>query len=145
MQITDVKIEHPGTLVGRSYLLPDEALTVRVAYRAAVRTDDVLFGIAIYDEQGNHLFGTNTRVLGVDVPPADVDGEMTFEFDRVPLLDGTYLVTLAIQTTDEGTVYDWREQQHSFEVMNPTRTAGLVSLPLHVRFGNRMESHEETR
>ena len=45
--------------------------------------------------------------------PADGDGEMTFEFHRVPLLDGTYLVTLAIQSSDEGTVYDWREQQAS--------------------------------
>ena len=136
VRITDVKVEHPGTLVGRNYLLPDEALSVRVQYHAAQRTEDVLFGIAIYDENGNHLYGTNTRILGVPVPPADGDGEMTFDFDRVPLLDGTYLVTLAIQTNDEGTVYDWREQQYHFEVMNPTRTSGLVSLPLEVRFGH---------
>jgi ABC-2 type transport system ATP-binding protein len=136
VRITDVKVEHPGTLVGRNYLLPDEALSVRVQYHAAQRTEDVLFGIAIYDENGNHLYGTNTRILGVPVPAADGDGEMTFDFDRIPLLDGTYLVTLAIQTNDEGTVYDWREQQYQFEVMNPTRTAGLVSLPLEVRFGH---------
>jgi lipopolysaccharide transport system ATP-binding protein len=99
-------------------------------------TDDLLFGIAIHDQSGNHLYGTNTRILGVDVPAAAGDGEMTFEFDRVPLLDGTYLVTLAIQTTDEGVVYDWREQQHHFEVMNPSRTPGTVSFPVQVHFGN---------
>jgi len=59
---------------------------------------------------------------------------MSFEFHRVPLLDGTYLVTLAIQSRDEGTVYDWREQQASFEVMNPSRTSGLVSFPIDVHF-----------
>ena len=109
-----------------STVLPDEAMTIRVGYHASERTDDILFGIAIHDENGNHLFGTNTRILGLDVPPADGDGEMSFEFHRVPLLDGTYLVTLAIQSTDEGTVYDWREQQARFEVMNPSRTNGLV-------------------
>jgi ABC-2 type transport system ATP-binding protein len=146
VQFTDVKIEHPGTLVGRTYLLPDEAMTVRVAYHAAKRTEDVLFGIAIYDEAGNHLYGTNTRHLGVAVPPADGDGEMTFEFDRMPLLDGTYLVTLAIQSTDEGTVYDWREQQNKFEVMNPSHITGMVSLPLQVHFGEGIvESREEAR
>jgi ABC-type polysaccharide/polyol phosphate transport system ATPase subunit len=144
VQITGVKIEHPGTLVGRAYLLPDEAMTVRVAYRAAKRTDDVLFGIAIYDENGNHLYGSNTRHLGVAVPPADGDSEMTFEFDRMPLLDGTYLLTLAIQSSDEGTVYDWREQQDRFEVMNPSNTTGMVSIPLQVHFGEGVvESHEE--
>ncbi|MDQ1468477.1 MAG: hypothetical protein QOH10_2892, partial [Actinomycetota bacterium] len=41
----------------------------------------------------------------------------------------------AIQSTDEGTVYDWSDQQYQFSVMNPERTHGLVSLPIHVRFG----------
>jgi ABC-2 type transport system ATP-binding protein len=134
VRIVDVKIEHPGTADGRAYLLPDEPLAVRVSYHAAQRTDDVLFGIAIADQNGTSIYGSNTGVLGIDVPPADGDGEMTFEFDRVPLLDGTYFVSLAIQTRDEGTVYDWKEQQYQFEVMNPSRIEGLVSLPLHVKF-----------
>ena len=131
--------------VTRAAELPDEAMTIRVSYHASERTDDILFGIAIHDENGNHLFGTNTRILGLDVPPADGDGEMSFEFHRVPLLDGTYLVTLAIQSTDEGTVYDWREQQARFEVMNPSRTNGLVSFPIDVHFGDtRMNLAEGT-
>jgi len=32
-------------------------------------------------------------------------------------------------------VYDWREQQARFEVMNPSRTNGLVSFPIDVHFG----------
>jgi ABC-2 type transport system ATP-binding protein len=145
VRITNVEIDHPGLLLDRNWLLPDEAMTVRVSYHATERTDDILFGIAIHDEDGNHLFGTNTAVLGVDVPPADGDGEMSFEFHRVPLLDGTYLVTLAIQSVDEGTVYDWREQQAHFEVMNPSRTGGLVSFPIDVRFGDpAMEPAEGT-
>jgi hypothetical protein len=123
-------------LLDRNWLLPDEAMTIRVAYHATERTEDILFGIGIHDQDGNHLFGTNTRILGIEVPPAEGDGEMSFEFHRVPLLDGTYLVTLAIQSTDEGIVYDWREQQASFSVMNPSQTNGLVSFPIDVRFGD---------
>jgi len=69
------------------------------------------------------------------VPVADGSGQVTFDFDHIPLLDGTYLVTLAIQSSDEGTVHDWRDQQYQFEVMNPSRVAGLVALPLQMRFG----------
>ena len=145
LRITAVAIEHPGLLVGRQWLLPDEPMTVRVSYHAAQQTDDLLFGIAIYDQQGNHIFGTNTKIVGVPVPALEGDGEMTFEFDHVPLLDGTYLVTLAVQSTDEGTVYDWLEQQHQFSVMNPSRAAGLVSFPVDVRFADvAMEPAEGT-
>ena len=54
---------------------------------------------------------------------------MTFDFEHIPLLDGTYLVTLAIQSTDEGTVYDWSDQQYQFSVMNPARTARARRAP----------------
>jgi ABC-2 type transport system ATP-binding protein len=132
--IRDVVIEHPGSLVGRSWLLPDEAMTIRVSFHANEPTDDLKFGVAFYDEAGNNLFGTNTGILDIDVPTAAGDGEVVFEFERVPFLDGTYLVTLAIQTTDEGTVYDWREQQYTFSVMNPSRAAGMVSIPVRITF-----------
>ena len=89
---------------------------------------------AIHDEEGNTIFGTNSKIAGVAVPVADGDGQVMFDFDHIPLLDGTYLVTLAIQSTDEGTVYDWSDQQYQFSVMNPARTHGIVALPMQVRF-----------
>jgi ABC-2 type transport system ATP-binding protein len=145
LRITSVSFDHPGSLIDRQWLLPDEPMSVRVAYHAAEPTGDLLFGIAIYDQQGNHIFGTNTKALNVQVPPADGDGEVTFEFDRVPLLDGTYLVSLAVQSSDEGTVYDWRDQLDQFAVMNPSRAAGLVSFPVEVHFSDHaMEPVEGT-
>jgi ABC-2 type transport system ATP-binding protein len=135
VKITNVTIEHPGSLVGRTWLLPDEAMTIRVAFHADEPTDDLLFGIAIHDEDGNDIYGTNTKRMEIPVPVADGDGQVTFDFEHIPLLDGTYLVTLAIQSTDEGTVYDWSDQQYQFSVMNPARTAGLVALPIQMRFG----------
>jgi ABC-2 type transport system ATP-binding protein len=133
VRITDVTFEHAGLAEGRSYLLPHEPLGIRVTYDAEDRVEDVMFGIAIYDLKGNNLFGANTKILGLEVPPAHGLGEIRFSFADVPLLDGTYLVTLAIQTRDEGVVYDWHEQQWQFEVMNPDRTAGIVAMPLTVR------------
>ena len=52
----------------------------------------------------------------------------------VLLLASTLGCSEAAESTDEGTVYDWKEQQYQFEVMNPSRIEGLVSLPLHVKF-----------
>jgi ABC-2 type transport system ATP-binding protein len=132
VRITDVTFEHAGLADGRSYLLPHEPLGIRVSYDAEDRVEDVMFGIAIYDVKGINLFGANTKILGLEVPPAEGHAEILFSFADVPLLDGTYLVTLAIQTRDEGVVYDWHEQQWQFEVMNPDRTAGIVAMPMTV-------------
>jgi ABC-2 type transport system ATP-binding protein len=144
VRITDVTFEHAGLAEGRSYLLPHEPLGIRVSYDAEDRVEDVMFGIAIYDVKGINLFGANTKVLGLEVPPADGHAEILFEFADVPLLDGTYLVTLAIQTRDEGVVYDWHEQQWQFEVMNPDRTAGIVAMPMTVHLvAEADETHAE--
>jgi ABC-2 type transport system ATP-binding protein len=132
--VTSVEMEHPGRDENRDWLLPHEPLTIRVRYHASEPTEDVLFGIAIHDEDGNLLYGTNNRLAGIEAPTADGDGEILFEFDEVPLLDGTYLLTLAIETRDEGTVYDWREQEWKFAVMNPARTVGIVAFPVQIRF-----------
>lgn len=135
VKITNVEVEYLGNVGGQQWLLPDDAMNIRIRYHADEPTDDLLFGIAIHDEEGKNIYGTNTRIAGIIVPVADGDGEMCFAFSRVSLLDGTYLVTLAIQSTDEGTVYDWRDQQDQFSVMNPSREVGLVALPVDIEFG----------
>ena len=133
VRITDVVFEHPGRDAGRTWMLPDEPMSVRLAYEAAEPTDDLQFGIAIHDEAGELVFGVNTRLLGYDVNVAAGPGEIVFEFERVPLLDGTFMCTFGIESADEAQVYDWQEQRYSFSVMNPTRIPGLVSLPVKVR------------
>ena len=62
--VTSVAMEHPGRDENRDWLLPHEPLTIRVRYHASEPTEDVLFGIAIHDEDGNLLYGTNNRLAG---------------------------------------------------------------------------------
>jgi len=40
-------------------------------------------------------------------------------------------------------VHDWHDQRYQFEVMNPGRVAGMVSLPLQVRFNTPFAQHPE--
>ena len=131
VRITDVKIEHPGA-GERPYLLPGEPLAIRILYDTDDQIDDVVVGIGIHDLEGRLVFGSNTDFLGVEVAPLHGRGEVAFSTESVPLLDGTYLLTLGVHSHDEGTVYDWQEQRHQFEVMNPSRTVGQVHMGLRV-------------
>jgi ABC-2 type transport system ATP-binding protein len=130
-RITSVDIRSPRP-TGASYLMPGDPLDVRIGFEAGEVRDDVVFGIAIYDVEGREMFGTNTEILGVRLDGLGATGEVVFVFDSVPLLDGTYFVTIGITNQDGFVVYDWQEQQHQFEVMNPGRSVGQVAFPVRV-------------
>jgi len=127
VRISGVTFEHPGP---EEHLLPGEPMALHVRYQATERIPDPNFGYAVYDIEGNLLSGSNTRILGVPIDHIQGRGEIVFRFEQLPLLDGTYFLTLAITSQDEHTVYDWQEQRHRFSVLNPGRAQGMLHMPV---------------
>jgi hypothetical protein len=68
-------------------------------------------------------------------------GVMRFYFPEVPLLDGTYSVSVGIRSLTETAIFDWKDQVATFEVVNPGRTTGRVRLPMDVSFRLRSSGH----
>ncbi len=130
VRIVDAAIVYPDP--ARKHLFPSEPVTIRLQYEAPRPVVDVVFAINIHDQAGNLLLGTNTDILGIDVGTVRGSGEVTFALDRVPLLDGVYLVSLGVHSHDSGIEYDHRDQRDFLEVLNPSKTVGLVHFPLHV-------------
>ncbi|MFM8238310.1 MAG: ABC transporter ATP-binding protein [Actinomycetota bacterium] len=129
IRVTGVHFTHPGTPDGREQLRPEEPLLIRVEFEAAAATEGVQVGIAIDDEEGTHLFGTNTRLAGLPTRVVAGPGAVEFAFGSVPLLGGEYGLTVGIESVDEGTVYDWQEQRWSFTVDDPDGAPGRVRIP----------------
>jgi ABC-type polysaccharide/polyol phosphate transport system ATPase subunit len=125
--ITGVRFEHPH-LDEREHILTGEPLTMRVGYHAKRRIDDVLPGINVYDNEGRVLFGANSRWFPADIVCEPGYGEFVFEFGPINLLDGNYPVTVGLVTNDEGTIYDWHEQQYSFAVMSTGQCGGTIEI-----------------
>ena len=95
--------------------------------------DDIVFSIAIHDQDGTMLLGTNTDVMGSPIDSIGTSGEVVFDFEQIPLLDGVYNIgvgacpaTAAPSTTD-------RAEKDNFSVMNSTRNEGLVYFPVKAR------------
>ncbi len=122
--------EYPDEEAG--HLLPGQPLKLRIGYSATGMITDVAFAVEIFDEDGNRLMGTTTDVLEQYIHAVKGEGEVNFVFDNMPLLDGTFPLTVAIHSHDGGTIYDEREFQDSFSVMNPGRTRGIVNFPVKV-------------
>ncbi len=126
IQISSVEVRYPTR--SRAHLLPGEPLAIGVRYQAMEDVDDVVFGVAVHDTEGKHVFGTNSEILGTTIDVREGEGEVSIRFASVPLLDGTYFLTLGVHHPGGDLVYDWSEHEHAFQVLNPARTVGLVDL-----------------
>ena len=106
---------------------------MEVDFVAADRVDDVVFSIALYDQDGKMLLGTNSDLTGDD--PGEVHGSGTtrFEFERFPVLDGVYNVALGIHSHDLDKIYDQRDERYTIEVLSRGRDVGLVHFPVRAR------------
>ncbi len=105
-----------------------DPMTVRIHYDAKERVKDPIFGIALYDENGRHLYGTNTELKDVPIESVQGPGHVDLQVARIPMLAGKFLLTVAVHTRD-GKPYDWVDKQYSFEVVPSGRDAGIVEIP----------------
>lgn len=130
--ITGLEMEHGGS-GSRPYLMPWEPLSVKVRYEVAKAVGDILFSYTVYATNGTLIHGCDTSILDRLLDLAPGTGEVEFVFDHVPLLEGTYVMNVSVSSATEGVVYDLKEQEVVFEVMNPGRSVGLVALEPRVR------------
>ena len=135
VKISDVRIAYPDPT--RHHLFPSEPVEVLLDFVAPEPVDDIVFSIAIYDQDGKMLLGTNSDYAGGD--PGTVHGEGTcrFVFERFPVIDGVYNVAVGIHSHDVTTIYDQREQKDTIEVLSKGRDVGLVHFPLQIRVDQR--------
>jgi ABC-2 type transport system ATP-binding protein len=129
VRLHEVRVQYPG--VGeRPYLLSGQALAVQVGFDTLAPTGGVVFTLEIRDADGSALIRTDTDILGVHFDVSPGPGMMQFVFGSFPLLDGVYEVVVGVQSRLGGVLFDWREPACSFEVMNPGRATGVLSLPV---------------
>jgi ABC-2 type transport system ATP-binding protein len=116
---------------------PGEGMRLDVTLDAPEPVDDVVVGIAVYSSMGWLVYGTNTHMHKIDLGTLAGRRTVSFSFPDVPLLDGTYAVTIGVHTRG-GLVYDSWEQLRRFEVSAPGRDIGLVRLPVDIEVDGRV-------
>jgi ABC-type polysaccharide/polyol phosphate transport system ATPase subunit len=106
-----------------------ENMKIRVAYRATEPIEDPVFGFSIDDYRGFTAYGTNTRLKGVELGTIEGDGFVQFDLKSLPLLEGRYLVSVAIHSRDESVVYHWLDRFFPFEMHSSVDDVGLLYIP----------------
>lgn len=111
-----------------------DPLRIRIRARAARDLEHPVAGILIRNRLGIDVFGTNTRIEGIDLGriPAGRTFEVTFRFDCL-LTRQEYTLTVATQHAD-GYSQDWLDGALSFTVADPRDAAGFANLPTKVEW-----------
>jgi len=144
VRVTDVEFRHAGQ-PDRTYLEPGEALAIVARFEVDAPVDDPVFTLMIYDAEGRLLHGSSTASEAVATGRFDGPGEVVFDFEQIPLLDGEYAVTLCVTSNDGAYIYDWHEQRYRFEVRDPKRSFGSVEFPVRISVDRRSAPRPATR
>jgi len=135
-----VQAEHGGS-GSRSHLYPGESLTITADLDSLAAVDNAIATIAIHDDRNELVFASDPDDPGCQMEIPLGGGMVRFYFPEVPLLDGTYSVSIGIRSRTQTAIFDWKDQVTQFEVANPGRATGRVRLPLDVSFRMRSVMH----
>ena len=107
-----------------------EPWTVRLHYRASRRVENLVFGLAVHRNDGAHVCGPNTKFAGLDIPFVEGEGDVSYHVERLPLMEGTYLVSLSVLNETSTVTYDFHNRLYPFKVrqVGGGERYGLVSL-----------------
>jgi lipopolysaccharide transport system ATP-binding protein len=125
-RILEVDLKDAGGSSTRS-LEPGPPVTIYVRARAERDLENPVVGVLIRNRLGIDVFGTNTRIEGVDlgcVSPGETF-EVEFTFDCL-LTGQDYTLTAATQYSD-GFSQDWLDDTISFSVVDSRDVAGLAN------------------
>jgi ABC-type polysaccharide/polyol phosphate transport system ATPase subunit len=104
-------------------------LAVEIAYRAKRRIEGAVFGFSIKTGNGFFIYGTNTQIMKVPVPPLEGDGMVRLTLKPLALMEGKYFLSLAVHSWDHSVQYHRREDWHPFAVRSETTAHGVFQLP----------------
>jgi lipopolysaccharide transport system ATP-binding protein len=109
----------------------EEPLDIAIGYTARKPVEDVGFGIAILDSQGNKVYGTNTFIERVQLPtPLPPAGTVRLSLKRVGLTPGEYTLDVSAHPA-QGKDYDYHRGLYRFTVHSAIADTG-VARPPHV-------------
>ncbi|MCK4316474.1 MAG: Wzt carbohydrate-binding domain-containing protein, partial [Anaerolineae bacterium] len=86
--------------------------------------------LAVHRNDGLHVCGPNTQFAGLDIPSIEGEGAILYRVDRLPLMEGTYLLSVSAHNQADTVMYDYHDRLYTFKVRQVVKGEryGLVSL-----------------
>ena len=111
----------------RDRFTPGDALGIEFEVVAHEPTDDWVAGVAINNHLDLLVYGTNTELQRVALPPISGRRRLSYRFDSIPMVEGQYYVTVAVHPK-VGPEYHRLDRAVSFKVFSKAVDDGVLHL-----------------
>lgn len=91
-------------------------LTIRLCFVAHQKIEKPQFGLSLHHPSGFHINGPNTASSGFDIDAIEGSGHIDYSVESLPLLEGTYLVSVSLMDQEGIGMYDYHHQAHTLHV-----------------------------
>jgi ABC-type polysaccharide/polyol phosphate transport system ATPase subunit len=112
----------------RYFFTTGETLTVQMKYHAKKPIENPTFGVAIFSSDGTYVYGSNTHVDNLSFGTVVGEGIITLTYDNLSLLNGTFVIDVAIYDELTVTTYDYIKHNYSFKVQDSSGNEGLYKM-----------------
>lgn len=111
--------------------LTGDKLTIEMHYIAHQPIDDPMFGLAIHHVNGTHINGPNNKFAGFDIERIEGPGVIYYTISDLPLMQGTYDVTVSAYDAQGIHDYDvhWRAYPFQVHTGGTEERYGLIRIP----------------
>jgi hypothetical protein len=93
-----------------------KAMTIRIHYSANAAIANVIAGARITLPLGTNVWGANSKRRGVEFPPLSGEGYIDLHIPALPLLEGSYDLTVNLADQGEIHEYDHWDRRIRFDV-----------------------------
>jgi ABC-2 type transport system ATP-binding protein len=94
-----------------------EPISLQIDYTAHMPIKEPVFGIRITHLHGTNVWGSNTKRMGFQPATLNNSGTITLNIPELPILAGTYDLTVALTDQHEAYEYDHWERRVRFDVV----------------------------
>lgn len=111
-----------------------DPMTMEVVVKSKIKIVKPNLGFIFYDDKDNYIFGSNNDIKG-EILPDIIPGKTTISIviPNIVLLQGKFLVTVAIGDMLYTKNYVWKDRAFAFYVNPSSRTLGIVDQPYQLK------------
>lgn len=113
----------------RQLFYTGEPMTVELHYQTREPIKHPVFGLAVHRSDNLHIAGPNTHVDDFEIPQIEGEGVIRYTIPFLPLLHGTYHISVALHNQNADIMYDYHDRLYPMRVLSSKgERYGLMAL-----------------